>query len=79
MTTKCEKHVYTMFGKYYEHCIKCGKQHGAVTQWLQDKCKAMEEGKSHNVVHPYIACDAWTSVDYKRYMSSPRKIKTITK
>ena len=75
----CKKHKYQTYGRFYEHCIMCCKQHGAVTQWMRDKAASMEAGEHNDTPHPYIACQAWTSVDYKRYMASPRQKKLITK
>jgi len=67
-----------MYGKYYEHCILCGVRHPDVAAWQKQVVAAME-AHTAQPQHPYIQQQLWTNVDYKRYMASPRQIRTITK
>lgn len=58
-----DRHVYTMYGKPYECCIKCGMENRMVTEWRQN---VAINGES--LGHPYVVSGIWSLNEYKNAM-----------
>ena len=59
-----KKHVYTIFGKPMECCVKCGLENKLVTEWRA----GIANGESENFGHPYVVRGYWSLDEYKKAM-----------
>lgn len=58
------RHVYTMFGKPMECCVKCGKENPMITEWRAGIASGLIENKGH----PYVVAGYWSLDEYKKAM-----------
>ena len=72
-------HHYSAFGQMREECMACSIPHPEVKAWKSRGVAALEAGIHFDEPHPFILSGAWTRVDYRRYMASPRTKRYITK
>ena len=58
-------HSYQMYGRPYECCVKCGKQHSTIIEWRRN---LIEDGGT--VSHPYLMKGIWSDLQYRKYMAA---------
>jgi len=67
--THCPKHVYQLYGKWNERCIKCNLQNPEITKYNQQLVRAMESNDPVlNIIHPYVKDGRWGKTQHLRYM-----------